>query len=71
MKLFEHSGIRAEERIIEAAAQLEDVALLRGMRHLLGKKQKTDHISPPLVPLLSYYREEKSGWINRAHVFQG
>lgn len=71
MKLFEHSGIRAEERIIEAAAQLEDVALLRGMRHLLGKKKKPDHISPPLVPLLSYYREEKSGWINRAHVFQG
>lgn len=71
MKLFEHSGIRAEERIIEAAAQLEDVALLRGMTHLLGEKKKPDHISPPLVPLLSYYREEKSGWINRAHVFQG
>lgn len=45
MKLFEHSGIRAEEHIIEAAAQLEDVALLRGMRHLLGKKknQITSH----------------------------
>lgn len=40
MKLFEHSGIRAEAHIIEAAAQLEDVALLRGMRHLLGEKKK-------------------------------
>lgn len=51
MKLFEHSGIRAEERIIEAAAQLEDVALLRGMRHLLGKKKTRSHLTTLSAPL--------------------
>lgn len=50
MKLFEHSGIRAEERIIEAAAQLEDVALLRGMRHLLGEKNRS-HLTTLSAPL--------------------